>query len=311
MPSRTRATQFAPCLAVLFVLSSTVILRSASMLAEDGALTPGAQAKLSINNVRVLGAFATDAIFGRRSNQMSRSPAILARRIAEYLTKHRMPKSPPPLTRPAIPMNNANSSATPPTVPPPVFQLSPVAWSIKVVNLKGSFPPQLREEVIVLVRYTPEHFRDNAFANGTWVLAHLRNSIRQHSPDLSRDGPYASDSRGRWDIALTPVLLDHGAPESSRLRNTANVHSYKSRPTVEQISEFVYSTDFGNNDIYSHTSVSHRMDVDVLQVVVYPEYAKLANVLRDGLKPETIAQRKAAYQESFSRALIVPSPPHQ
>jgi hypothetical protein len=139
------------------------------------------------------------------------------------------------------------------------------------------------------------------------VLAHLRNSIRQ-GDDLPGDGPYPSDSRGRWDIALTPELLDHGSPESSRLRKTANIRSYKTRPTVEQISEFVYSTDFGNNDIYSHTSVSRRMDVDVLRVVVYPEYARLADALRGGLKPETIAERNAAYQESFRRDGIQPSP---
>ena len=279
------------------------------MLAEDGEVGPRARAKLSVNNVRVLGAFEEQSFRSRNSRQMCRDAFVLAQRIAEYVAKERMPAGPPSAPyKPAIPMNNAHSPATRPTYQPPVFQLSPVAWSIKVVNLESSFLPQLREEVIVLVRYTPEYFRDNAFANGRWVLAHLRNSIDQGDGESPVNVPYPSDSRGRWDIALTPELLDYGPLESSRLRKTANVRGYNARPSVEQISEFVYSTDFGNNDIYSHTSMSYgmRMDVDVLQVVVYPEYAKLANVLRDGLKPETIAQRKDAYQESFRRDGILP-----
>ncbi|MFZ1936386.1 MAG: hypothetical protein WCB27_05940 [Thermoguttaceae bacterium] len=277
------------------------------MLAEDSAVAPSAHGKSSVNNVRVLRVFATqDNFYYRNANEMYRWHGILAQRIAENVTGQRMPDSPPPRVAPAIPMGNANPSAAP-AVTRPVFELSPVAWSIKAVNLKSAFLPQLREEVIVLVRYTPEYFGDNAFAKGTWVLAHLRNSIRQHA-DVLGDGPYPSDSRGRWDVALTPELLDRGDSESSRLRETANVRCYKARPSTEQVSEFVYSTDFGNNDIYSHTSVSHRIDVDVLQVVVYPRYAKLANALRDGLKPETIAQRKAAFQETFRRDGISPSP---
>lgn len=304
----TKYIQKGCCLIAAFLLSNTLFSRSTPLLADDGVVPVGEPTKMSVDNVRVLKSFEEGYFSGYQNvHEMSRWSGILPKRIAEYVTNQRMPDSPPPLVQSANSGGSAQSSVVPQTSQLPVLKLSPVAWSIKVANLKTSFLPQLREEVIVLVRFTPEYFKGTAIAESTWILAHLRNSIRQ-GDDLPIGGPYPSDSLGRWDIALTPKLLDSGAPESSRLEKTPNIRSYKARPTDEQVSEFVYATDFGNNDIYSYTSVSGRMDVDVLRVVVYPDYATLADALRRALTPETIAERKTAYQESFRRDQIRPSP---
>jgi hypothetical protein len=278
------------------------------VLADDRAAPTSDRTKLTGDNVLVLTSFEEGYFSGyQNAHEMGRWSGILAKRIAEYVTNQRMPDSPPPAVQSANSGNNAKSQVTPQSPQLPVFELSPVAWSIKAANLRISFLPQLREEVIVLVRFTPEYFKGTAIADSAWILAHLRNSTRQ-GDDLPGDGPHPSDSRGRWDIAFTPKLLDSGPPESSRLEKTPNIRSYKARPTDEQLSDFVYATDFGNNDIYSYASVSGRMDVDVLRVVVYPDYAALAEALRRVLTPETIADRKRAYQESLRREGIRPSP---
>jgi hypothetical protein len=294
--------------AIVLALLSSVVSWSIFVFAEDPVATPPAPPELLPDNVRILARFEERYLASYRNmDAMQRTPRSLVSRIAEYLTKQPLPASPPPPYRPAIPTDDAWRSAAPVASRRPVFELSPVAWSMKVVNLNEFFLPQLREEVIVVVRFTPEYFRENVFADGTWVLAHLRKSNREAGHDIG-DGPYPSDSTGRWDLALTPELLDQGPPNSSRLRKTANIRSYKARPSLEQISEFVYSTDFGNNDIYRSTSVARRMDVDVVVVAVYPVYATLGDAFRAGLRPETIAQRKTAYQEAFSRDGINPSP---
>ncbi len=298
-------------LVVLLLSSAALISWTTRASSREDELPLGDQARPPIDNVRVLNTFGEGNFDGANVYEMTRWSGILAQRIAEFVAKQRMPESPPPPTRSINSRDDGRTPTNPPTPAyRPVFEQSPVAWSIKAVNQEISFFPQLREEVIVLVRYAPEYFKDNAFSDGTWVLAHLRNSIRQGT-DIPGTGPIFCDSLGRWHIADTPKLLDQGPPESSRLEKTPNIRSYKSRPTVEQIAEFVYATDFGNNDIYSRTSVSRLMNVEVLRVVVYPEYARFADVFRSGLTPEAVAERKATYQESFQRDGIIPSPPRR
>ena len=308
----TKYVQIGYGLLVLLLSSGAPISWTTRVSSREDELPLGDQARPPIDNVRVLNTYGEGNFAGFANvHEMTRWSGILAQRIAEFVAKQRMPDSPPPPTQSINSRDNGSAPTNPPTPAyRPVFEQSPVAWSIKVVNQEISLLPQLREEVIVLVQYAPEYFQDNAFSDGAWVLAHLRNSIRQGT-DIPGSGPPFCDSRGRWHIADTPKLLDQGPPESSRLEKTPNVRSYKSRPTMKQIAEFVYATDFGNNDIYSHTSVSDRMDVDVLRVVVYPEYARLADVFRAGLTPEAVGERKAAYQESFQRDGIIPSPPRR
>ena len=262
-------------LVVLVLIFGALITWTAPDLKSDDKASLGDQ----VNNVRVLNTFQGGS-FSNYANvdEMTRWSGILAQRIAERVAKQQMPNSPPPATRPA---NSRDIGGSQEAVPArmgraPVLEQSPVAWSIKVVNQQTSFLPQLREEVIVLFRYAPEYFQGNAFTEGTWVLAHLRNSIHQGT-DIPSIDPVPEVSLGRWNVAETPKLLDPGAPESSRLERMPNIHTFISRPTVRQIAEFVHATDFGNNDVYSTSSVSRRMDVDVLRVVVYPEYAILAD----------------------------------
>ena len=96
MHFRIQPIESASCRVVLFLLSGTVVLWSASISAENGEVGPRARAKLSVNNVRVLGAFERQSFRYRNSTQMYRSPHTFARRIAEYLTKEPMPADPPP-----------------------------------------------------------------------------------------------------------------------------------------------------------------------------------------------------------------------
>ena len=262
------------------------------------------QAKHRQANVFVLDRFVREQFyFPLADDEMHRHPAMLVSRIIEHLTGEPLPPPPPPAYASAGPMaeSTRDDPKEPNAVAEPLYGLSPIAWSIKIVNLRRAFLPQLREEVIVLVHFSPGHFEDEAFEDGRWVIAHLR----RRNSSLPLETPRAADSESRWEVAYTPRLFG-SPPESARLSRTANVHLYKEKPTPQEVSQFVYSTDFGNNDIYAHLSESNSMDVDVLLVVLYPEFSKLQNGFQSGLNPEELEHRKAAYEEEFRRKQIMP-----
>jgi hypothetical protein len=276
------------------------------MLGEEATHGGRGPAKQRKGNVCVLDSLDKQQLPLRPNrDEMGRPPAILASRIVEHLTGEQLPLPPPAPYRPAYPMAKPPREGTtrPNAVAEPAYTLSPIAWSIKVVNLRRTFLPQLREEVIVLVHFSPDHFEKEAFENGSWVVAHLRRSSHDFFPETTHE----ADSESRWELAYTPRLFG-SPPESARLSRSANVHLYKDKPTTKKVSKFVYSTDFGNNDIYAHTSVSNLMDVDVLFVALYPEFSELVDSLQSGLSPAEIERHRAAYEEEFRRKGIMPRP---
>jgi hypothetical protein len=250
------------------------------------------KANLPKNNVRVLDNFNQKNFSGFNNiKDFYRSAYVLAARIAEYLTKEEMPHNQPP--------GDSN-------IPPPVYDIFPIAWSIKIVNIKHAFLPQLREEVVVLVQYTPQYFKDNAFHDGTWVLASLTNKSRTDNTDPLDKRIFPYDSVSLWNISSSPVLINPEKPASSKLENRPNIRNYKERPTIEQIIDFIQSMDFGNNDIFAYQSEKYLMNIEVLQIFVYPDYAKLASVLAKGLPPEELVKRAPAYKERDRRDSIRP-----
>ena len=109
----------------------------------------------------------------------------------------------------------------------------------------------------------------------------------------------------RWDVSSSPILgKGVGKNDASdELRFEPNLRCFRQKPTSEQIGEFVAHTDFGNNDISSHTSAASAIRVRVVQVVVYPGYSDLAKLLDRGLSKDEIASRVPAYDAAIRKSM--------
>lgn len=296
------------CATVWFLqvlLPAGTIIGNGVLFAADGNPAETSEKDKEIHRVRVLPQFRAGRFenYGNQ-NEMARPDRLLAKRIAEYLTKEKMPSPPLPATSSVF-----SPKDTSPPAMPDVYELFPVAWSLKGINLNRAFLPQLAEEAIVVVKFTPQYFKADAFPEGNWVVACLRNRSRLDESETPTKRIWPYDSVSSWDICLSPELADaKGTPGILELEFRPNIKCFKSKPTMEQLSEFIQSTNFGNNDIHGHTLASEYMEVEVMQVVVYSEYSKLQGIFHKGLSPEVVEQRKAAYGEAFKRATIETRP---
>ena len=293
-------------LSCCLVVASVVSYNDKAALAEDGNTSMSSERGTRMNTVRILSEFEVQG-YGLAyvtTDEIHRSPYMLVARIYRSLTNEKMP----PLTLEGIlsnqpPENKGHPSGPPrlsPTIVPETYRVYPVAWSLKIVNLNTSFLPQLREEVIVLVEFIPKFFEKGDFRDGPWLLACLRHRSQYHS-QYQAGKHNAFDYESLWEISSSPELVSPGA---SQVRYCPNITRYKSRPTLEQVADFVKSTDFGNNDVYGHTSVSTLMDVEVVQVAIYPDYAQCLELFQNGLPPAVIEQRKTAYEQSFKNSTL-------
>ncbi len=250
-----------------------------------------------VNNVRVLRHFQRPQGFSfsmyRNEAELERPSRLLAEQIVEYLTKDKMP--PWPIAPESGP------------TPQAIYEIFPVAWSLKVVNIRRAILPALREEVIVTAHLAPKYFKAGVFPEGEWALAFLRNQSRAADEENRETRNPLYDSKSLWSICVSPELVNPTAkPGSSSLRFRPNIVCFRRKPTLDEVSAFVRSTDFGNNDICRHTSAAFLMEVDVMQVVVYPEYSQLVRVFREGAAPNVVSERKAAYGEAFMRNTSYP-----
>ena len=284
----------------LYLMSAITVFTGGIMLAAKPTNeTPAKERKMQ--NVRVLRDFS-EWYYSTLPNcgDMYRPNSVIAQAIVEHITKENMPPIPLPALR-SVEDSEDDVKNTP--APPKMYYMYPIAWSIKTINIERAFLPQLSEEVIVLVHFSPQYFKEGAFADGTWILAYLCNQSNPLVPhNIGGD-----DSTSVWTIGVLPEFTSpEKRPQSSGIRDKPNIACFVNKPTMEQVSEFVKSTNFGNNDVFAHTSLSKKVEVDVVQVVVYPQYSGLKGLFQRGVSSQILEKRKVVYGEAFRRSTITP-----
>ena len=144
---------------VVILLTTICAMTNGGLSAADTSCCDYRQKGPEVNNVRVLRHFQRPQGFSfsmyRNEAELERPSRLLAEQIVEYLTKDKMP--PWPIAPESGP------------TPQAIYEIFPVAWSLKVVNIRRAILPALREEVIVTAHLAPKYFKAGVFPEGEWA----------------------------------------------------------------------------------------------------------------------------------------------